>query len=186
MALIQDPEWRMAAQAAVAIVLYVLTRCAVVWFVRRAGRNAGHDSDRIRGVLAFAERGVALFFLVVLVLVLGVWDNLAIYLGSFLAVVGVALFAQWSLLSNLTAGFLIFTHRDLRLGDRIRILLEADATIEGRIVEFRLMWFVLRRDDGFRIVCPNNLITQRPMVCLTHGQETVGLAMPPPPPPPRD
>ena len=42
-------------------------------------------------------------------------------LGSTFAVVGVALFANWSILSNVTASFILYFTFPYKIGDRIRI-----------------------------------------------------------------
>ena len=44
------------------------------------------------------------------------------FLGSVLTVVGVAFFAQWSLLSNITSSIIIFFNHPVKLNDSIVIL----------------------------------------------------------------
>ena len=73
---------------------------------------------------------------VMLCLVLVFWGielrGLLVLGSSLFAMLGVALFAAWSLLSNLTAFLLMFIQNDCRVGYWVRIVDGANA-IEGRI-----------------------------------------------------
>jgi small-conductance mechanosensitive channel len=158
---------------------YLVARFAADHIILAAGRSLGHDPDRIRGMRAVVHRLLLAGATVTGLLVLGVdLSLLPVYLGSFAAVVGVALFAHWSLLSNLTAGVILFMSRDFAIGSLIRIM-AGDSNIEGRIIEFRVFSMVLRRDDGFRVVVPNTLILQHPCACLEHTNISRALAPPP-------
>ncbi|KNC69117.1 mechanosensitive ion channel domain-containing protein [Pseudoalteromonas ardens] len=88
--------------------------------------------------------------------------------SSLFAMLGVALFAAWSLLSNLTAFLIMFVQNDFRLGNWVRVIDGANA-IEGCIVEMGLMNVVLRHVDGHKVVYPNNLFVTRPVWVLTEA-----------------
>ena len=102
------------------------------------------------------------------------YDSIVLFGSSILAIGGVALFAQWSLLSNLTASIVIFFAYPARIGDRIRIL-DGDNSIEGVIVDIN-MFQVLIEDDNQNVMnYPNNLLVQKPFVKLCGvGAPTVG------------
>ena len=106
---------------------------------------------------------------VVLCLVLIFWGielrGLLVLGSSLFAMLGVALFAAWSLLSNLTAFLLMFIQNDFHVGYWVRIVDGANH-IEGRIVELGLMNVVLEHVDGHRVVYPNNLFVTRPVMVL--------------------
>ncbi len=55
----------------------------------------------------------------------------AVFVGSVLTVVGVAMFAQWSLLSNITSGIIMFFNHSVKIGDSICILETKDYEIKG-------------------------------------------------------
>ncbi|MBC8524735.1 MAG: hypothetical protein ISR54_05015 [Chlorobium phaeobacteroides] len=62
-------------------------------------------------------------FLSSLVLIWGIDLQAAlVILSSMFAVVGVGLFAGWSILSNITASFVIFFSAPCKIGDTIRIV----------------------------------------------------------------
>ena len=160
------------------VVVYMVLRLVVGRVVATSARQLGHDPDRVRGMRAVINRVLLLGAVVTALIVLGVDLSLVpVYVGSLAAVIGVALFAHWSLLSNLTAGLILFMSSDLALGSLIRII-DGENSIEGRIIEFRVFSMVLRRDDGFRVVVPNTLVLQRPFACLEHSRDSRVLAPP--------
>lgn len=86
--------------------------------------------------------------------------GLSVLASSVFAVLGVALFAQWSILSNITASVIIFFTFPAKIGDRIRIL-DKDDTVEGVIKEITLFQVELSDDENNRVFYPNNLLLQK-------------------------
>ncbi len=161
-----DPLALPAIKASCVLVCYALAMLTAQFVAIRLGRNHGHEADRIKRALHAVRILLRTLFTVVLLIVLGVdLAGIPAYLGSFLAVVGMALFARWSILSNITSGLIIFAAKDLKVGDRVRILDEKEP-IEGAVTDFRLWSLVLRRDDGHYVYVPNSLMIQRPTVLL--------------------
>lgn len=108
---------------------------------------------------------------VLLCLVLVFWGielrGLLVLGSSLFAMLGVALFAAWSLLSNLTSFLLMFIQNDCRVGYWVRVIDGANF-VEGRIVEMGLMNVVLVHIDGHRVIYPNNLFVTRPVMVLSN------------------
>lgn len=98
-------------------------------------------------------------------LILIIWgvnqSELAIYVGSILTVVGVALFAQWSILSNVTSSLIIFFSHAVKLEDTIIILEAKDYEIEGRVSDIGLFFITLKTPQGEEITLPNNIFIQK-------------------------
>ncbi len=163
----QFPVASYAVRIGIVVGGYALASLLATWLAIRFGRAQQHDPDRIRGVLRGIRTLLRVGFASILLIVLGV--DLALipaFLGSFLAVVGVACFATWSVLSNITAGLVLYATKDLHAGDLVRIVGAGEEPIEGRIVEFRLWTLLLRREDGCTVLYPNNLFIQRPVTVL--------------------
>ena len=80
---------------------------------------------------------------------------------------GVALFAQWSILSNITASMIIFFGFPYRVGDRIKIL-DKDDDMSGIIEEISMFHVILRREDGNIVTYPNTLILQKAVLKVEH------------------
>ncbi len=106
------------------------------------------------------------FYVIALVVLLFIWSvdfkGVSVFASSLFAITGVALFAQWSLLSNITASLVIFFNFPARVGDKIRIM-DKDDTVEGSIKEITLFQVELIDKEGNRIFYPNNLLLQRPV-----------------------
>lgn len=100
-----------------------------------------------------------LFFILVLLLILGIKiGNFAIFASSILAVLGVGFFAQWSILSNLTASIILFFYHPMRIGDKIRIL-DKEYDLTGTINNITGFYVILVLDQDERIITiPNTVI----------------------------
>ncbi len=87
-------------------------------------------------------------------------DKIAIIFSSTFAVIGVALFAIWSILSNITSGVIMFFSFPYRIGDKIKIH-DKDMPIEAVIEDIRAFHLHLRTEEGELTTYPNNLILQK-------------------------
>ncbi|WP_405377763.1 mechanosensitive ion channel family protein [Nonlabens sp. Asnod3-A02] len=81
-------------------------------------------------------------------------------LGSTFAVVGVALFANWSILSNITASFILYFTFPYKIGDRIRVH-DKDLPVTAVISDIKGFYTLLETDEGELITYPNNLLLQK-------------------------
>lgn len=96
--------------------------------------------------------------------------NILLGLSSAFAIIGVAMFAQWSVLSNITAGILIFFSTPFKLGDRIQ-LLDKDMPITATIERIQTFYTHLRTDEDELIVLPNNLFLQKMVAFKKNKQD---------------
>lgn len=119
--------------------------------------------------------------IVMLCLLLIVWGielrGLLVVGSSLFAMLGVGLFAGWSLLSNLTSFLLLFIQNDCRVGQWVRIV-DGGNFIEGCIMEMGLMNVVLQHIDGHKVLYPNNLFIVRPVMVLNKPPEKVKKVQP--------
>ena len=83
--------------------------------------------------------------------------------ASLIALTGVALFASWSVLSNITAFFLLLANRSYRRGDFVRVI-NIDNYIEGYISEINLFNTKLISENREVIIYPNNLLVALPTI----------------------
>lgn len=99
--------------------------------------------------------------LAVLLLIWGIdFGGLLVLSTSLLTVTGVALFASWSLLSNVTAYFVLLVQSSFRRGNYIRVL-DADNYVEGYIAEVNVFNTRLITADRETVLYPNNLLLAR-------------------------
>ena len=101
------------------------------------------------------------------VILLIIWgidiDNLVAVSTGLIALLGAALFASWSILSNVTAFFILLSHQSYKKGTFIRIF-EADNYIEGYINDINLLHTRLLSENNEVIVYPNNQLIAKPVI----------------------
>lgn len=84
-------------------------------------------------------------------------NNIWVYLGGFLSVVAIELFAVWSILSNIISGIFIFIMNPFKTGSKIKLY---DPEVQATVVNINLMFTELEDDDGIFNV-PNNTFFQK-------------------------
>ena len=112
---------------------------------------------------------VFVLFSVLLVVIAFIWgidiSGVLIFASSFFAIVGVALFASWSVLSNITSGIIIFFSFPYKIGDNIKII-DGENSVSGEILDMTLFHIQIKSDEGNHIYYPNNLAIQKPIIKL--------------------
>ncbi|WP_242521494.1 mechanosensitive ion channel domain-containing protein [Motiliproteus sp. SC1-56] len=162
-----DPLMAVQALATLGVIIaYLVLNQLSRSLLATSARNKGVPSKRAHYVQACFRFGWLFLALVAGALIWSVdFRGLLVFASSLFAVVGVALFAQWSLLSNITASIVIFFSFPHRIGDPVKIL-DGDNTVVGVIDEISLFQVQLISPEGERISYPNSLILQRPVVRL--------------------
>lgn len=86
-------------------------------------------------------------------------------LSGFMAIVAIAFFAVWSVLSNLFCAVMIFTIGPVRLGDKVEVMDTFEKPgAKGRVVAINMLYTTLEEDGTGGTVLlqvPNNLLFQR-------------------------
>tara|TARA_R110001599_G_scaffold21262_3_gene79556 strand:- start:2177 stop:2704 length:528 start_codon:yes stop_codon:yes gene_type:complete len=120
---------------------------------------------RVKYITKTLNLVLTIFFIIVMSLMIGIeYQQLSVFLSSVFAVIGIALFAQWSILSNITASLIIFFAFPYRVGDRIRVV-DKDDDITGIVEEISVFHVIIRRGDDI-ITYPNTLILQKAVIKL--------------------
>ncbi|TNF71981.1 MAG: mechanosensitive ion channel [Bacteroidetes bacterium] len=145
-----------------------VTRFISIKAIRKVGRISDLNEIRTRLIIKYVAVGHFLLMIAILLLIWGVnIRELGLIISSVFAVIGVALFASWSILSNVTAGVILFFSFPYKIGDRIRIW---DKEFEGEsefvIEDIRAYHVHLRKDNGELITYPNNLFLQKAVSLL--------------------
>lgn len=159
---------------AVLIGYVVITRLALPRIEKSVGRN-NLKTEATQKAYHTVRLLIAILALAIMLVVWGVdFSGLLVVSTSLITLLGVALFANWSLLSNITSYFVLLFHNSFRRGNFIRIL-DADNYIEGFIAEVNLFNTKLITEDREIIVYPNNLILTRPTIINPRARwETMG------------
>jgi len=160
----------------VIIIKYITTKT-----IKKVGRLSVFNEARTRLVLKYFSFGFTAITILALTFIWGVnFRELGILLSSVFAVIGVALFAQWSILSNITSGIILFFSFPFKIGDRIQIMDKELETSGTYIIEdIRAYHIHLRKENGELLTYPNNLMLQKAVLVIadeisdTEGSEAL-------------
>jgi small-conductance mechanosensitive channel len=118
-----------------------------------------------RGRRKMTIKAIHLFSLITtLVLLSAIWglkqNEIAVFAGAVLTALGIAFFAQWSLLSNITSSILLFFNHPIKIGDTIKIL-DKDYPFEGEVSDLAYFFVHVKTENGEIITIPNSLLLQK-------------------------
>ena len=153
------------------IILMVLSRFIVSKLVRTVASRSQTIEKRTRLVLKYIHLLMNTIAVIALIIIWGVQTkDVFIVLSSIATVAGVALFANWSILSNITSGIILFFSFPFTIGDFI-IIHDKDFPIEAEIEDIGAFHVYLKTKKGEIIVYPNNLMLQIGITILKHPNE---------------
>lgn len=145
----------------ITILLAIIIRSIFFKIFRKYASLSKNVKGRLEPILRATSIIVKSLTFIIIITIWGVdKSNIVVALSSVFAVIGVALFAQWSILSNVTAGLIIFFNSPFAIGDKIK-LLDKDFPTEAIIVNIKTFYTHLRTPDGMLHVYPNNLLLQK-------------------------
>lgn len=145
----------------VTLLVFFLLRFAVAKIVRRYARLTNTMEHRSNLVIKYINILLTIITVVILFTIWGIGTkHIVVFASSISAIIGVAMFAQWSILSNITAGIILFFNFPFKIGDVIMIH-DKDFPVEGEIIDITAFHALLRAQNGERITYPNNLLLQK-------------------------
>lgn len=143
------------------LIILIVTRLLIVISVKKIGQKSGTTEARAGLIGRYATVSLVVIAVCIEAIILGAdFHDLAVLFSSFFAVLGIALFAIWSILSNITAGVIMFFSFPYKVGDKIKIH-DKDYPVEAIIEDIRAFQIHLRLDSGDLVTYPNNLILQK-------------------------
>jgi len=148
------------------IIFMYLIRFGIKKVVLKFSAYSTKTDNRSKLIIKYFNSLLLILFIIFFIILWGVdADKLITFVGGAVTFIGVALFAQWSVLSNFTAGVIMFFAFPFKIGDRIRIQ-DKDFPIEAEIDDIRAFHTILITAEGERISYPNNLFLQKSVVVL--------------------
>jgi small-conductance mechanosensitive channel len=145
----------------IAIVLYFIAKSLTVKIVKRFAKTNEVLEHRANLIIKYINILIGTLVLLTIIITWGVKkDQILLFISSVFAVVGVASFAQWSILSNVTAGIILFFSYPFKIGDKIKIH-DKDFPIEAEILDIKAFYIILMSTEGEKITFPNNLLMQK-------------------------
>lgn len=143
------------------VLVVVFLRYTSARIIRHYAKTSELLEHRSNLVIKYNNIFLTVLFLIAVFIIWGVQtSDIFLTISSVVTVVGVALFAQWSILSNITSGIILLFTFPFRIGDIIRIH-DKDFPIEAEIEDIRAFHTLLKTKEGERITYPNNLMLQK-------------------------
>ncbi len=156
--------------------LLILVLYTVVFFVtKNIVNNTLKKAQLQRARRKLIIKAIHLFLSIALVVLLaGIWGleqkEIAVFASTIMTVLGIAFFAQWSLLSNVTSSLILFFNHPLKMGDTIKIL-DKEYPIEGEISELTYFFVYIKTKNGEIITVPNSIIFQKSVSIIEAHEE---------------
>lgn len=140
---------------------FLVSRKVTSKIVRKYGLKRDISLPRVLYTIKYFNFIIFVFCLLILGLIWDItFEGFSVYFLSFFTVAGVALFAAWSILSNVTAAVILFFYFPYRIGSKIKII-DGDNSVEGEVLDLNLFTMVIKVEDGDVVNYPNNLALQK-------------------------
>lgn len=137
--------------------IYYITKVVVNNSLKQRHLQRGRRKMIVKAVHFFS-------FLTATILLAAIWgleqNEIAVFVGTILTALGIAFFAQWSLLSNITSSLLLFFNHPIKIGSTIKIFDKEDS-FEGEVIDLTYFFVHLQRESGEIITIPNSVLLQK-------------------------
>lgn len=143
------------------LVLFIILRWVMLRLLRRFARKSERLEHRTNLIVKHIDYMTIFILIVGLILIWGIdFRNIGLVMSSIFAVIGIALFAQWSILSNITSGIIMFFTFPYKIGDFIKIH-DKEFPSEGIIEDIKTFHVILKTIEGELVTYPNSLMLQK-------------------------
>ena len=148
------------------IILFFVIRKISFRFIRNHAHKYSLDATRI----VYMKKLISFLLIVIFATVASiVWEvsfkGLSVFFSAFFTLVGIAFFASWSILSNITASVILFLFFPMKFGAKVKIV-DGDNSVIGRVNDVSIFSIKLLQDNGEIVSYPNNLAIQKPIIHL--------------------
>ena len=139
----------------------LIIRLITHFTISKIAKKNGINEARIRLMKRYITVTLLLIAALIEAFIFGAkFEDLAVVFSSVFAIIGIALFAIWSILSNITSGIIMFFNFPYKVGDKIEIQ-DKDFPITAIIEDIRAFQLHLRIENGDLVTYPNNLMLQK-------------------------
>jgi small-conductance mechanosensitive channel len=146
---------------AITVVVFILLSLVIKRLTKGYARSAHLSEHRTNLITKYINFFMMALFSIIIFAIWGIRSSeLFKFFTGALTIIGVAFFAQWSILSNITSGMILFFTYPFRIGDVIRVH-DKDFPIEAQIEDIKMFHTILRNREGELITYPNSLLLQK-------------------------
>lgn len=169
--IIENPYLQEEILTIIILIVFLILKSIIAKIVRKYATLNDALEHRTNLIIKYINILLGVLAILSVVIIWGVKrDQILLFISSVFAVVGVASFAQWSILSNITAGIVLFFSYPFKIGDVIKIH-DKDFPIEAEIEDIKAFYILLKTIDGETITYPNNLLMQKGISVIKKHKE---------------
>jgi len=148
-------------ETVIIILIFFISKLLLKRIIKKVGIRFNYQSSRIK----ITNKTVGVLLLTILIVFLMIiWgvdqSELLLFLSTVLTILGVAFFAQWSIISNITSALIIFFNHPIKIGDSLTIL-DKDYQIEGKLSDIGIFFITIKTKENKKITIPSNLFMQK-------------------------
>lgn len=159
---------------AVVILILIVLRITSTKLVRKFAKSTHIIENRTNLVIKYFHLLINILAAISLIIIWGVSSKEIIAsitsVATVIGVAGVVMIAQWSILSNITSGVILFFSFPFKIGDVIQIM-DKDFPLIGEIEDIGAFHVTLKNKEGETVIYPNNLFFQKGVSILPNLHE---------------
>ena len=149
------------AETIVIIVVFLITKLITKRVIKKVGIRFNYQSGRVK----ITNKIVDILLVIILVIFfMAIWgvdqSRLLLFLSTVLTILGVAFFAQWSIISNITSTLIIFFNHPIKIGDYLTIM-DKEYPVEGKLSDIGIFFIIIKTKDDKKITIPSNVFMQK-------------------------
>jgi len=143
------------------ILVFSVMKLLTKRIIKKVGTKFNYQSGRMKITNKIVDVLLLIIVTVVLMIIWGVdQSELLIFLSTVLTILGVAFFAQWSIISNITSTLIIFFNHPIKIGDSLTIM-DKDYPVEGTLSDIGIFFIIIKTKDGKKITIPSSVFMQK-------------------------
>lgn len=146
---------------AIIFVSYFIAKKLISKSIERVAQTFEYQKPRVKII---KKLFTIVLFAICFSILLFIWgvdrSELVFFITSMLTVIGIAFFAQWSIISNVTSTLIIYFNHPAKIGDTIEVM-DKEYPIVARISDIGAFFVTLKTVDGEIITIPNNVFIQK-------------------------
>lgn len=158
----------------VVVLILIVLRIMSTKLVRKFAQSTHIIENRTNLVIKYIHLLINILAAIAFIIIWGVSSKEIISgiasVATVIGVAGVVMIAQWSILSNITSGVILFFSFPFKIGDVIQIL-DKDFPLIGEIEDIGAFHVTLKNKEGETVIYPNNLFFQKGISILPNLHE---------------
>ena len=148
-------------ESIIVILVFLILKLITKRIIKKVGIRFKYQSGRIKITIRIVGFLLLILLVAILMIIWGVdQSQLLLFLSSVLTILGVAFFAQWSIISNITSTLIIFFTHPIKIGDSLTII-DKDYQIEGRLSDIGIFFIIIKTKENKKITIPSNVFMQK-------------------------